>query len=1767
MKIKLLLLLNAGFIACAQAQVVPPDAIVAGRTIPEWTAEWWKWLLSFPAAENPDLDYTGEKLLQGQPPNRPFIFLSQQIEEHPPFKRSVTIEEGSYLLVPIIPFFNNAFGEDPWGPIAEEQRDGAMEYSASTSLLDGSLDGTALTNLIYTSGQRVTNLFRHRTLAPEFTVWMPATNNLYQYFNLDVAGIFDPCYGDGFWLALAPLSLGEHEIKVKAFATNSYPADITFYLRVQELDLPRALSALLPTLAAANLPNKASKKLRARLVAAEKLFNDQNLRIGLDELERFQSEVQVCVRPNNEPLASELYYATERIIIAAKRRLGIAPPESPFETEAPIQESPISFEQPPSSSATPSVFPREDFWLPDGPVHAVLATNGLVYLAGAFNYLSRPNAPTAGAFDSFSASPDRDFPAINGAVHGIIADGQGGWFIGGEFSLVAGLPRANLVRLRSDRTVDPDWRADTDGAVLALALSDNILYIGGSFSTIAGAARDYLAAIEAATTEVRPWNPAVSASAIKPNPRGVRALAVADGLLYVAGAFSKIGEVKRENLAAIDLETGQATDWQPIIFNLPENTQVIDALLISGDTAYVGSRFMRSINSVPRNFTAAFDLRRTTSNLLPWNPDVNGPVLAMASSCDAVFLGGSFTTVGGQPRASLAAVDPLFGTATSWNPGADGTVHALALSGNLLYAGGQFTRIGGQPRSALVRIDISFGVVDGWDARPLFTVSTILLSGNNVLAGGGAAGMIRKNLAALDALTGKPTAWDPSPDGAVYAVALAGKRLYIGGDFLNVAGQARNRLAAVDSENGAALEWSPSVDGFERANAIVESVLVSSNAVYVAGSFTNLNGQPRLHLAALKPRTGELLPWNPGANEDVRVLRISGNTIFAAGRFTEIGGHLRRRLAALDAVTGAVLSWNPEADDAVRALEITGESVFAGGLLSTVENFRRGRLAKIDASSGLLDSWQPQAANTNFIGPYEQTSYVNALTPLSEIAFVGGLFNNVGGQSHNNLAALDASGRVLDWSADADLPVIVTTYVEGALYVGGVFRTIAGEFHPNFAVFPPLGAPRIVRQPPSRRVNIGEVISLEAEASGMEPLSYQWQFNGANLPGATSPTLSIRSAAIADSGEYILIVTNKIGMVSSRPGLVTVIEPLRIVTQPVSQTVAPGSLVTLAVKVAGHPSPTFQWRLNGVNIPGAISSTFTIPNAQPTNGGSYQILIANIGGAIGSEVATVLVTAPALPFADNLGLRTAINGSSGVLSGSNLGATKETGEPNHAGKVGGKSVWVRWRAPANGIATLRTRGSDFDTLLGIYTGTDISDLVPVVSDDDRGGFGSSQASFNAVADTEYLVAIDGYAGASGNIALSWNLDPTTVLFPRILNQPLSQTITAGRTASFFIDINSPTPATYQWFFGCREIPGATNSSLIINNAQQKDVGNYRVLVVNASSHVAESLEAFLEIGADPKGLSRDKWEDLLFDSGLSPLTANKDFGVVAASGSGFIPVFAGTINAQVFNNTGATTQQGETNHCGVIGGSSRWFGLQPLEKGTMLIDTIGSSFDTVLAVYTGTNSVLTLKVVACDNNSAPDGIRSLVVFPAGQGTNYSVAVDGVNGAQGTIVLNWRLGTTPTPTNSASVRTLRLGDSIRLENSVAALPPQSYQWLWNGRSLQNATNATLNLSSLQSAQAGTYSVIVSNFAGVVTNTVSTITVAVPIGLSYNILHTNARSLFHITGPASARFAIEATTNFVDWFGVYTNSNPTAPIDFLDSGIERQPHRFYRVNPTR
>ncbi len=127
---------------------------------------------------------------------------------------------------------------------------------------------------------------------------------------------------------------------------------------------------------------------------------------------------------------------------------------------------------------------------------------------------------------------------------------------------------------------------------------------------------------------------------------------------------------------------------------------------------------------------------------------------------------------------------------------------------------------------------------------------------------------------------------------------------------------------------------------------------------------------------------------------------------------------------------------------------------------------------------------------------------------------------------------------------------------------------------------------------------------------------------------------------------------------------------------------------------------------------------------------------------------------PGIPnddFADAV----ALGGTSGRITATNVGATKESGEPNHAGNAGGRSVWWRWTAPANGQATFDTFGSNFDTLLAVYTGGSLGALSLVAANDDAGGGLQSRVSFTAVAGVVYRIAVDGYGGASGNITLNW----------------------------------------------------------------------------------------------------------------------------------------------------------------------------------------------------------------------------------------------------------------------------------------------------------------------------------------------------------------------------------------------------------------------------
>jgi hypothetical protein len=142
----------------------------------------------------------------------------------------------------------------------------------------------------------------------------------------------------------------------------------------------------------------------------------------------------------------------------------------------------------------------------------------------------------------------------------------------------------------------------------------------------------------------------------------------------------------------------------------------------------------------------------------------------------------------------------------------------------------------------------------------------------------------------------------------------------------------------------------------------------------------------------------------------------------------------------------------------------------------------------------------------------------------------------------------------------------------------------------------------------------------------------------------------------------------------------------------------------------------------------------------------------------GWYVDDIRVAGPVSSANDQFANRITLSGRTTATLGSNVGASKEAGEPNHVGNVGGKSVWWTWIAPANGPVTISTCGSDFDTLLAVYTGSAVNALTPVpgAANDDFCGV-QSQVGFTAVAGTAYQIAVDGYNASTGFGAHSGNI--------------------------------------------------------------------------------------------------------------------------------------------------------------------------------------------------------------------------------------------------------------------------------------------------------------------------------------------------------------------------------------------------------------------------
>jgi trimeric autotransporter adhesin len=338
------------------------------------------------------------------------------------------------------------------------------------------------------------------------------------------------------------------------------------------------------------------------------------------------------------------------------------------------------------------------------------------------------------------------------------------------------------------------WDPRPNQSIAVITVSGDTVYVSGDdVRTIAPEPRGRVASFNG-----------TSLTTFAPNLSGgnVHALAFSGTTLYAGGDFDTVGTAMRQSVAAID-GNGAATAWNAHLSSM----NVVDAVLVDDTRVYVGGQFEAPSN---RSNLAAFTKTdgAVSTNWNPPSPD--DYVHALALDGTTLYAGGEFLNLGGTARARLVAIDGSGAIVTGWNPGAgassDDKVNALVVGGDNIFVGGSFTSLGGQTRNRLGAVDKA-GTLAAFDPNlscpdastgDPCEVTGLAFSSGFLYAGGqfsqlgtGPDASGRSGTAQWDSSL-NVTPWARNVVGSVFAINVTSdnSHIYVVGNFFSIANQA-----------------------------------------------------------------------------------------------------------------------------------------------------------------------------------------------------------------------------------------------------------------------------------------------------------------------------------------------------------------------------------------------------------------------------------------------------------------------------------------------------------------------------------------------------------------------------------------------------------------------------------------------------------------------------------------------------------------------------------------------------------------------------------------------------------------------------------------------------------------------------------------------------------------------------------------------------------------------------------------------------------------
>lgn len=517
-------------------------------------------------------------------------------------------------------------------------------------------------------------------------------------------------------------------------------------------------------------------------------------------------------------------------------------------------------------------------WDPDvtGEVRDMLVFGQAVMLGGSFISVGGQPRENLAGVSLTSGAPTNFAPGVSGGLGAVNALASIGGMIvaGGSFTGVYTHP--GLVNLPHLAAFDPltsgvllGWGQLPSEPVESLATRDGVLYVGGHFNLVGlGSGQEQRGGAVAYdwdnSRSLLPWNPRMNGSVFS---------LVADGArIVMGGTFTAPGATPRRSVAMVDLTTLQLSSW-----TAPTVAGAVDALGVAGNKVFIGGKSLDAVSGfgpTHRNLTVLDD---TTGQELPWPQGPDGPVTTIETGLNRIYIAGTFTAAGGQPRQRLASYDPG-GTLTSFVAHVTGAVQSLAVDGTRLYVGGALSAVNGVPRQGLAAVDAMTGAVHALNVPVVGPVRTLAVEADALYLGGEfslAGGAVRRGLASINLLTNTLSAWNPNAavlggSTRVDTISVRGGRAFVGGPFGVIGGVPRRGFAMIEATGA--------VSGFDLylhdeiwTSYVDDQLVILGGGVDLAAGFSVSN-------LAVFPAV--VLPL-PGPPVDLRVAVAGNNVAFS----------------------------------------------------------------------------------------------------------------------------------------------------------------------------------------------------------------------------------------------------------------------------------------------------------------------------------------------------------------------------------------------------------------------------------------------------------------------------------------------------------------------------------------------------------------------------------------------------------------------------------------------------------------------------------------------------------------------------------------------------------------------------------------------------------------------------------------------------------------------------------------------------------------------